>query len=365
MTKKKIASTSKFIVYISDILSHLDQLEIQYEFLGDSHIQIESANSVEQAQSNQFCYFAQNKLKKLLTKSQAGFLIAGQNFQSDFAPHIKNLVLVKNPHYVFAKVMQFYYLEKPLGQSIDSSAIIDKGFQTPSTVNIAPLVVIHKGVAIGENCAIGAGSVIDENVTLGNRCRIGANVVIHKNCVIGDDVIIESGTVIGGDGFGWAFDAQQWHKIPQIGRVVIGDRVSIGNNCCIDRGAIDDTVIESDVIIDNLVHIAHNVVIGQGSAIAGQVGFAGTTKLGKFNIVAGQAGFAGHLSTVDHCQFNAKAGITNSVLESGVYAGFPIQDLRKWQRNTVKSTQLDEMSKQIKQLQQTVMQLQQSLQEES
>jgi len=172
-----------------------------------------------------------------------------------------------------------------------------------------------------------------------------------------EQVIIKAGAVIGGDGFGWAPHQGRWEKIPQLGRVVIGNRVSIGNNVTIDRGALKDTQIGDDCIIDNLVHIAHNVQLGAGTAVVAQTGISGSTTIGKHNIIAGQVGFAGHIETVDGCQFMAKSGVTHSIKQPGSYSGFPAQPTAEWQKNTVRSRQLDKMAKQLKMLQKQLAEL--------
>lgn len=345
---------------IQKILTFLDELSIEYQFDGDSTYSIESAHTVEKASSSQFCYLSQVKLAKKIATSNAGLIITQSSFKEYLPSTIKNFLWVKNPHFVFAKLMQLFYFEPATEIDHDQSAQVTSN-SAMDGVTIEENVVIKPSVIIGHNSKVFAGTVIDDSVIIGKNCRIGYNVVIHKDCVIGDDVIIESGSVIGGDGFGWAFENNCWHKIPQIGRVIIGSRVSIGNNVCIDRGAIEDTIIEDDVIIDNQVHIAHNVTIGHGSAIAAQAGFAGSMQLGAYNLVAGQVGFAGHIQTADQCQFHAKSGVTNSIQESGIYAGFPAYNARRWQRNTVKAQKLDELHKDLKAMKLTISALEQRL----
>lgn len=344
---------------ISEILGHLDGLQIDYEFVGDSSIEIDSANSLQDAMQNQFCYLNQSKLRKAVSSCRAGMLITQSNLyqESENSP-IASVLLVKNAHYVFAKIMQLYYEQKPELNCIASSAVIDDTFSLKDNTSIEENAVIKEGVSIGEGCRVQSGAVIQNNVKIGDNCIIGSHVVIHSGCRIGNDVHIEAGAVIGSDGFGWANEKGRWHKIPQIGSVIIGDRVYIGSNCTVDRGAIGDTVIEDDVIIDNLVHIAHNVRIGQGSAMAAQVGFAGSTSLGKFNTIGGQAGFAGHLTTSDNCHFSARSGITHSINKSGNYSGFPAYDSREWQKNTVKSLHLSEITKEFKKMQKQLADLQ-------
>jgi len=352
-------------VYISQILSYLDSLSIEYTFEGNESHSILSVQSIKKATQEQFCYLAQKKLVKQLAESRAGLLISNKKFCDGNTSRIDNLLWVKNPHYVFAKIMQLFYTQEPSQQSISAIERISDDSGISKCAIVEDNVLIHSDVKVGKNTIIRSGAILHSGVEIGDDCIIGNQVVIHKDCIVGSEVIIETGAVIGGDGFGWAFENERWHKIPQIGRVRIGDRVSIGNNVCIDRGAIDDTVIEEDVIIDNLVHVAHNVVIGKGSAIAAQAGFAGSTKLGQFNMVAGQAGFAGHIETADQCQFHAKSGVTHSIKNAGVYAGFPAYDARKWQRNTVKSQKIEELAKQIKQMQQTIDALRESEAESS
>ncbi len=350
---------------ISKILSYLDSLSIEYTFEGKDSQSILSAQSIQKATHNQFCYLAQAKLVKQIADCQAGLLISNKKFCDDIDNNINNFLWVHNPHYVFAKIMQLFYPEDIYQIGVSEFARVSESARLSESTAVEENALIHAGVKIGKNTLVKSGAIVHPGVEIGDNCMIGNHVVIHKDCVIGNDVRIESGAIIGGDGFGWAFDHEQWHKIPQIGRVRIGDRVSIGNNVCIDRGAIDDTVIENDVIIDNLVHVAHNVAIRKGSAIAAQAGFAGSTKIGEFNTVAGQAGFAGHIETADQCHFHAKSGVTHTIKKAGVYAGFPAYEARKWQRNTVKSQKIEEFSKKIKQMQKKLDALIESLEESS
>ena len=342
---------------IAEILTYLDEHQIDYQFSGNKLHDITEVNTIENAQTHQFCYFSQPKLKPQLAFCHAGLIIASNKLAAFIEP-FENQLLVANAHYVFAKVMQLLYPKNipDLGQ--EKGSIISPRAQVASSVVVEAGAVIRDSVTIGENGWIQAGAVIAAKVKIGKNCVIGANAVIYEDCQLGDDVIIEAGAVIGGDGFGWANNAGQWHKIPQVGKVIIGNRVSVGKNTTVDRGAMNDTIIEDDVIVDNQVHIAHNVVIGQGSAIAGQTGFAGSTIIGKYNSIGGKSGFGGHLKTADGCFFKMMTGVTGDLKKPGQYSGFPAYETGAWQKNTVRLQHLDALVKQVKALQKQVDQLQ-------
>ncbi|MBN2646513.1 MAG: UDP-3-O-(3-hydroxymyristoyl)glucosamine N-acyltransferase [Thiotrichales bacterium] len=336
---------------IDSLLSLLDEHSISYQFKGDSNGELTCAASLALAEPNALSFLNASQYLPALEQTHAGLVILKPEHQA-LCPVA--CVAVDAPYYVYSLCAQALYPDLPSAYTIAASASLAEDVILPNGLCIEANAVIKSGVVLGQGCWIQAGAILEEGVQVGQGCKIGAGVVIHRDCLIGDFTRIESGTVIGGEGFGWAPHQGRWSRIPQVGRVRIGRHVSIGNNCCIDRGALEDTVIEDHCIIDNLVHIAHNVQIGEGSAIAGQVGFAGTTKLGKHNIVAGQAGFAGHLSTVDSCHFAAKTGVTHDIKQAGAFAGFPAQEAVKWQKQTVRLRQLDKMAAQMKAMQKQI-----------
>jgi UDP-3-O-[3-hydroxymyristoyl] glucosamine N-acyltransferase len=334
-------------VQLSYIINQLVSLGVQVDLVGSGQTEIQQVAGLDHADSNHISFLNDKKYIHALQETQAGAVILSAAYSENCSvPHL----IVDNPYYVYALVAQLLN-PKTIGSGVHCDASVDTSAQLAKHVCVKAQAVVHAGVMIAQSTLIGSGAVIEENVQIGANCRIGSNVVICHDCVIGDDVIIEAGSVIGGDGFGWANHQGRWIKIPQVGRVIIGSHVSIGNNVCIDRGAIEDTVIADNCIIDNLVHIAHNVKIGEGSAIAGQVGFAGSTTLGAHCTVAGQVGFAGHLTIADNIHFLAKAGVTHNLDKPGAYAGFPAIPVSDWQKNSVRARNLDKMSKQIKQLQ--------------
>jgi len=330
---------------LTSIVDYLNSAGIETNVIGDVDLDIHQIASLLSAQSTNISFLSDKKRLSELTQTQAGAVLIKDEHSSSTQ---STKVIVNDPYYAYALVAQLLnpLPKEPVG--ISSDATVSDSAVLGKDVSILASAVVSEGVQIGANSVIMQGAVIGRNVQIGKDCRIAPNAVIMHNCFIGDNVTIEAGSVIGGDGFGWANHKGAWSKVPQIGRVLIGDRVSIGNNCTIDRGAIDDTIIEDGCIIDNLVHIAHNVKIGENSAIAGQVGFAGSTSMGKNCTVAGQAGFAGHLDITDQVHVLAKAGVTHNLSEAGIYAGFPAINASDWQRNSVRARNLDKMAKQIK-----------------
>ncbi len=335
---------------LRNIVSQLRQDGIEVILIGSKNVDIQAVSSLNNSNETKISFFKDKKYLSSLKETCAGAVILAPAYQA-FCP--VPMIVVQDPYYVYALVAQLLNpLQKTTQRHPDAS--IDDSAQLADSVGVMAQAVIQSGVTIKDGTLIAAGAIIEENVTIGKNCRILSNVVISHGCIIGDNVTVEAGAIIGGDGFGWANHEGTWVKIPQVGRVIIGDDVSIGNNVCIDRGAIEDTIIENNCIIDNMVHIAHNVKIGQGSAIAGQTGFAGSTILGENCTVAGQVGFAGHITIADNTHFLAKSGATHSISKPGVYSGFPAIPVSEWQRNSVRARNLDKMAKQIKVLQKQI-----------
>jgi UDP-3-O-[3-hydroxymyristoyl] glucosamine N-acyltransferase len=334
-------------VQLSYIINQLESFGVQVDFVGSGQTEILQVAGLDHAQPNHISFLNDKKYLSSLRDTHAGAVILSPTYRDNCT--VARLI-VDNPYYVYALVAQILN-PNPIEIGIHCDSTVDSTAVIAETACVKAQAVVQSGVVIGQSTLIGSGAVIEHDVQIGEHCRIGSNVVICHHCIIGDGVIIEAGAVIGGDGFGWASHQGKWHKIPQVGRVIIGHHVSIGNNVCIDRGAIEDTVIADNCIIDNLVHIAHNVKIGEGSAIAGQSGFAGSTSLGAHCTVAGQVGFAGHLNIADNIHFLAKAGVTHNLDKPGAYAGFPAIPVLDWQKNSVRARNLDKMSKQIKRLQ--------------
>lgn len=316
--------------------------------LGDGDVRISGISTLERAQADQISFLTNSKYRAQLASTQAGALILGEaDAQASDLPRI----IAQNPYAYFARVSALLNPLPEVKPGVHPSALVGGGAQIDPSASIAATAVIGAEAVIGAHTVIGAGCCIGDRVMIGSYVRLYPRVVIYHDCVIGDNLIAHSGAVIGADGFGIAMDEGRWIKIPQIGRVVIGNDVEIGANTTIDRGALDDTVIGDGVKLDNQIQIAHNVRIGAHTAIAGCVGIAGSTTIGKYCQIGGSAGILGHLKIADRVVISSFTLVGKSIREAGVYAGiFPFSKLDEWKKNAVHLRHLDEMSNRIKAL---------------
>jgi UDP-3-O-[3-hydroxymyristoyl] glucosamine N-acyltransferase len=331
---------------LQQLVDHLTGFDFKVELKGRSDTKISRIQSLTNATEGEISFLSDVKyLDRLPSTKASAVILKPENAES--CPC--DAILVDNPYAAYAFIAQKLYF-KPVSAGIDDSAVVADSAQVHPSAQVGANCVIGEQVKIGQQVVIGAGSVLEDGVTVGEFSRLAPNVTVMQQCQIGTHCVIESGVVIGGDGFGWAKHQGQWIKIPQIGRVIVGNHVSIGNNTAIDRGAIEDTVIEDNCIIDNLVHIAHNVKIGSGTAIAGQVGFAGSAVVGKNCTFAGQAGMVGHIELTDGVTIMGRSVATHSIREAGAYAGFPAVPLAEWQKNAIYAKNLVKLSEKIKKL---------------
>lgn len=338
---------------LQQLASYLAEQGLESSIQGDATSQVFAIQNLSKAKQGDLSFLTDTKYLDALANTEASAIILKAE-HSATCPVAA--IVVENPYAAYALIAQKLY-SKPLTSGIDRSAVVAQSAKVDGSAQIGANCVIAEKVEIAEGVVVGAGSVIGSGTKIGAFTRLAPNVTVMHDCLIGEHCTIESGAVIGGDGFGFARHQGQWIKIPQIGRVVIGDSVSIGNNTTIDRGAIDDTVIESNSIIDNLVHIAHNVKIGSGTAIAGQVGFAGSAIVGKNCTFAGQAGMVGHIELADGVTIMARGVATHSIHKAGAYAGFPAVPLAEWQRNAIYAKNLVKLSDKIKKLGQRLSQV--------
>jgi len=276
---------------------------------------------LETAGPEDVTFLDNRKYVEAFVRSRAGGAFIDERY-ADRAPAGMALLVTAEPYKAFARVAQVFYPAPPVIPRRSASAIIDPTAIVPGDCEIGANVVIEAGARLGARCQIGVNTVIGPAVELGEDCRIAANVTL-SHCVIGARVVLHPGVRIGQPGFGFAPDAQGPIKIPQLGRVVIGDDVDIGANTTIDRGSGHDTVIGPGTMIDNLVQIGHNVVLGRGCILAGQVGISGSTKLGDFVMAGGQAGLAGHLTIGDGARIAAQSGLMRDVAPGETVCGSP------------------------------------------
>lgn len=317
--------------------------------LGDGSTLINQIATLENARSGDLAFLASGKYRAQLTTTQASALIVSPH-DAELTP-LPRLVC-DNPYTYFAKVSAFLNPSLPLAPGIHSSAVIGRNAHIDATAHIGAHVVIGEGVQIGKNSTVMAGCTIGNGTRLGDNALLYPQVVVYHDCILGHRLIAHSGVVIGADGFGLAMDNDHWIKIPQIGRVIIGDDVEIGANTTIDRGALDDTVISEGVKLDNQIQIAHNVRIGAHTAIAGCVGIAGSTTIGRYCKIGGSAGILGHLNIADHVQISSFTLIAKSISKPGSYTGiFPASSHDEWRKNSVHVRHLDALAEKIKTLQ--------------
>jgi UDP-3-O-[3-hydroxymyristoyl] glucosamine N-acyltransferase len=324
--------------------------------LGDADVIISQIATLDSAQAHQIAFLANSKYRSQLDKTGAGAIILGAaDADATSIPRI----VCSNPYAYFAKLSAFLNPQPQAVAGIHSSAVIGEGAVIHPGVQIDANVVIGEGAQIGSNSIIMAGCSIGARVVIGENALIYPRVVVYHDCVIGNNLIAHSGVVIGADGFGLAMEEGRWLKIPQIGRVVIGDDVEIGANTTIDRGALDDTVIEDDVKLDNQIQIAHNVRIGAHTAIAGCVGIAGSATIGRYCRIGGSAGILGHLQIADYVEISSFTLVGKSIKERGSYCGiFPFTTTQTWRKNAAQVKHLDELADRVKVLEQQIESLQ-------
>ncbi|WP_017445716.1 UDP-3-O-(3-hydroxymyristoyl)glucosamine N-acyltransferase [Gayadomonas joobiniege] len=300
------------------------------------------------ADHSQITFYKDKKYQAQLADSQAGAVILKAEDHELFNG---NCLIHDNPYLIYAKVCQLFDTTPAIACGISANASIDKTAEVASDCHIGDFAVISAGAKIASGCQIGAGVFVGEGAKIGANTKVYANASIYHAVEIGADCIIHSNAVIGSDGFGYANEKSQWVKIPQVGRVIIGDRVEIGAGTTIDRGALNDTLIANGVIIDNKVHIAHNVSIGENSAIAANTGIAGSTTIGKRCTIAGNVGINGHINITDDVHFTGMTMVTQSIEKPGVYSsGMPATDNLSWRKNTARLRKVETLFNKVKAL---------------
>ena len=310
--------------------------------------EIERVASIANAQSGSITFITDTKYRKSLGETKASAVI----LTKEDKPFSKlPSIVTDNPYAYFARVSALLNPKSKVIGGVHSSAVIDDDTKIPSSCYLGANVVVGKGVSLGDGVVISSGCFIGDNVTIGENTQLQPNVTIYSNCSIGAHCNIAAGAVIGGDGFGYANQEGVWVKIPQVGRVVIGDSVDIGANTTIDRGALDDTIIERGVKLDNLIQIGHNCVIGEHSVIAGCVGIAGSAKIGKRCRIGGAAMILGHLEIADDVTVSPGSMITRSLKKADTYTALmPFQRHEDWLKTAASLRHLADLSDKLKQL---------------
>lgn len=331
-------------------------LAVGAELRGNPEQLIQSVATIQSATDGQIAFVANSRYRKYLARTTASAVIlkTGDAAQIESPGSIgqPSLLVSDNPYLAYARIAALLNppLTLPVGRHAtavvaDDAVIADSAF-------IAANVVIESGVQVGKGSYIGPGCVLGRDTVIGENCHLVANVTLYHELILGDRVLIQAGVVIGADGFGFANDQGRWVKVPQLGRVVIGDDVEIGANTTVDRGALDDTIIAAGVKLDNQVQVAHNVRIGEGTAIAGCVGIAGSTVIGRRCQIGGGVGIVGHLQICDDAHVTAMSLVTGNILKPGLYSsGTALEPNKQWQKNATRFKKLDELARQVKRIQ--------------
>ncbi len=322
--------------------------------IGDPALEIRGIAPIDTAQPHEITFAASKQYEFQLADSRAGAVIINQ---SSSAPRPAHGVVVANAYLAYAQLSKLFETRPVPAARVHPSAVIHPSAQLAAGVSIGPHCVIEADVIIGEDVQLLAGAFIGCRSTLGASVVIFPNVVIYHDVHIGARSRIHANSTIGSDGFGYAPTPHGWQKIHQLGGVRIGSDVEIGANTAIDRGALEPTELADGVIIDNQVHIAHNVKIGKNTAIAGCVGIAGSTQVGANCTMGGFVAINGHLEIADNVHFNGGSIVTKSIAESGHYSsGTLLQDVKTWRRNAVRFGQLDEWIGRLKRIENSLQQ---------
>lgn len=313
------------------------------DVLGDSQTSIRQIAPLATAGAGEISFLANRKYLDLVAKTGAAALILPPEAADSFAgPRI----ITANPYAYYARVAALLNAAPGLPPGVHPTAVLAS--TVPSSVAVGPNVSIGRNVSIGENVVIMAGCVIGDGACIGDDSLLYPNVVIYHDCQIGKRAILHAGTVIGSDGFGFAPEGKDWVKIPQIGRVLVGDDVEMGATCTIDRGAMEDTLIGDGCKLDNQVHIAHGCKIGARTVIAACSGIAGSTELGEHCILGGRVGISGHIELVGDTVVSGGTNVIKSIRKPGVYTSvFPLDTHEEWIKNASHIRRLDKMAERI------------------
>ena len=331
------------------------------ELIGDGGAIIEGVNSLEGAGPQEISFCAGRRYQKVLQKSRARAVLVDEK-QDHFSGA---QIIVANAELAYARVAWLFAPPVCRYPGISRDAVIHESCLFGEGVSVYPTVYVGDNAVVGEGTVLFPGVCIGENVTIGKRCLIYPNVSILRGCIIGDDVIIHAGTVIGSDGFGFVREGATSVKIPQTGIVQIDDQVEIGANNCIDRATFGKTWIKKGVKTDNLVQIAHNVVIGENTIVVSQAGISGSCTIGKGVLIGGQVGISDHVNIGDGVMIGSQSGIPKSIPAGQVVSGSPMLPHRVWLRSTSLTGRLPELNDRLRSLEKKVKILEQYLEKES
>jgi UDP-3-O-[3-hydroxymyristoyl] glucosamine N-acyltransferase len=318
------------------------------EWEGSPDHLISGLATLQSADSTRLGFIANPAYKKYLATTGAGAVILSPDLRDAFSG---NKLLMSNPYLGFALLTRLFDQRRLPVAGVHPSAVVGENCQIAATAAIGPHAVLGNGVVVGEKAIIGPGCSVGDDCVIGQASELSANVTLYHGVTLGDNCLLHSGAVIGADGFGFAPSGGQWHKIHQLGGVILGNDVEIGANTTVDRGALANTEVADGVKIDNLVQIGHNVRLGKNTVIAANTAIAGSTTVGENCTIGGAVGIAGHLTIADKVYITGMSMVTNSVTEPGSYSsGTPLASTTEWRKNAVRFRQLDALAARLKQL---------------
>ena len=333
---------------------------IQGDVIGDENATVHTFAKIEEGMPGAISFLSNPKYTSYIYKTQSTIVLVNKDFIPE--QEIKaTLIKVDNAYESLAKLMNIYEMSKPKKAGINSLAYIASTAKIGENVYIGPFACIEDGAEIGDNTIIHSHVTIGENVKVGNNSIVYPNVTIYQSCRIGSDCVLHAGCVIGADGFGFASTPNGYEKIPQIGIVIIEDNVEIGANSCMDRASMAPSMVRSGAKMDNLVQVAHNVVIGSHTVIAAQVGIAGSAKIGEWCVFGGQVGIAGHSKIGDKVSLGAQTGVPGNIKPGSQLIGTPPMELKPYFKSAIAQRSLPEMQNEVRSLRRELEELKQQL----
>ncbi|MDX1481641.1 MAG: UDP-3-O-(3-hydroxymyristoyl)glucosamine N-acyltransferase [Woeseiaceae bacterium] len=328
----------------------LGTLAVRYgcELDGDPDTEVSQVATLGNAAPGSISFLASPAYRSLLRDTKASAVILSSEFADDCPV---DALVTSDPHLTFAQVANELYPRPRFPAGVHPSAVVDDAADVDPSAHVAALAVIESGARVGARVYVGPGTVVGRNCQVDDDAYLAANVTLVDSVSIGKRTILNSGAVIGSDGFGHKMTDTGWLKVPQVGGVRIGADVEIGASTTVDRGAIDDTVIEDGVRLDNKIQIAHNCRIGAHTLIASGTGVSGSTRIGARCVIAGHVGFVGHITICDNVVITGGAVVTKDITKPGVYSGaWPAEEDRAWKRRVARTRRLDSFEKRLRKL---------------
>lgn len=322
------------------------------DVVGDPALRVQRVATLANATAGDLAFLANPKYRQFLAQTGASAVIVAPDAVEDCPT---NAIVADDPYVIYARAANLLYPPATVDSGVHAAAHCAPDAQVAASAHVAPGAVIESGAVIGERVRVGPNCVVGRSCTVGDDSVLVANVTLGHSTVIGRRATLHPGSVIGADGFGYARDPSGWLKVPQVGRVVLGDDVDIGASTTIDRGAVDDTVIEDGVKLDNQIQIGHNVRIGAHTIVAACSGVSGSTIIGKRCLIAGAVGFVGHLNICDDVTVTGQTMVNRSITEPGVYSSaLPMDEAVRWRKNSARFRRLDDLARSVKRLEKAV-----------